>query len=120
MCPPRLRQVRTFTQGAISPIVSVCTAAAILLVSDLLGGMRSVAYTGAREGPRAGGREARISWAAGCAPPRGWALVAAQCIRHVAPPSPPADVLQGVVLFVGSLIFLVIQVGGKFTAGGGG
>lgn len=41
-------QVRTFTQGAISPLVSVLTAAAILLISDLLGGMRSVAYTGAR------------------------------------------------------------------------
>jgi len=41
-----LTQVRTFTEGAISPIVSVLVAASILLVSDLLGGIRSVAYTG--------------------------------------------------------------------------
>lgn len=57
-------EIRTFTNGAISPVVAVCVAAAVLLVSDLLGGMRSVAYT---------------------------------------------DVLQGVVLFLGSIIFLVIQ-----------
>lgn len=57
-------EVRTFTRGAISPYASVLASAGILLVSDLLGGMRSVAYT---------------------------------------------DVVQGAVLFVGSLIFLIIQ-----------
>lgn len=57
-------ELRTYTQGAVRPIVSVCVSAGVLLVSDLLGGLRAVAYT---------------------------------------------DVLQGVVLFIGSLVFLVIQ-----------
>ncbi|KAI8471640.1 MAG: SSS family transporter: sodium ion/pantothenate [Monoraphidium minutum] len=57
-------EVRTFTGGAVSPIIAVCVAAGVLLISDVLGGMRSVAYT---------------------------------------------DVVQGVVLFLGSIIFLVIQ-----------
>lgn len=57
-------EVRTFTGGAISPLVAVLVAAGVLLISDILGGMRAVAYT---------------------------------------------DVIQGVVLFLGSVIFLVIQ-----------
>ena len=57
-------EVRTFTSGHISATTAVLVAAAILLVFDLLGGMRSVAYT---------------------------------------------DVLQGFILLVGSIIFLVIQ-----------
>lgn len=57
-------EVRTFTSGAISSTAAVLACAGILLVCDLLGGMRAVAYT---------------------------------------------DVLQGVVLLIGSVIFLVIQ-----------
>lgn len=57
-------EVRTFTSGHISATTAVLVAAAILLVFDLLGGMRAVAYT---------------------------------------------DVLQGVVLLIGSIICLVIQ-----------
>ncbi|GBF88910.1 sodium:pantothenate symporter [Raphidocelis subcapitata] len=57
-------EVRTFTQGAISPVTAVVVSAVILLISDLLGGMRSVAYT---------------------------------------------DVVQGIVLFFGSIIFLIVQ-----------
>eukprot|EP00775_Hariotina_reticulata_P011366 gene11366-11515_t len=57
-------EVRTFTQGQISATAAVLVSAGILLVCDLLGGMRAVAYT---------------------------------------------DVLQGAVLFIGSIIFLIIQ-----------
>lgn len=67
-------EVRTFTGGAITPLTSVLVAAAVLLICDLLGGMRAVAFT---------------------------------------------DVLQGVVLFFGSIIFLIIQkteLGGLETA----
>ncbi|PNW73816.1 hypothetical protein CHLRE_13g573900v5 [Chlamydomonas reinhardtii] len=58
------REVRTFTAGDISATTAICVAASVLLICDLLGGMRAVAFT---------------------------------------------DVLQGVVLFCGSIIFLVIQ-----------
>ncbi|WIA33094.1 hypothetical protein OEZ86_006248 [Tetradesmus obliquus] len=57
-------EVRTFTGGEVSALTAVLVAAAVLLVCDLLGGMRAVAYT---------------------------------------------DVVQGVVLFIGSIIFLVVQ-----------
>ncbi|KAF8067290.1 cyclin-C1-1 [Scenedesmus sp. PABB004] len=57
-------EVRTFTAGAVSPTAAVLAAAAVLLLCDLMGGMRAVAYT---------------------------------------------DVLQGFVLLVGSIIFLVVQ-----------
>jgi Na+(H+)/acetate symporter ActP len=40
-------EVRTFTGGEISATTAVLVAAAVLLVCDLLGGMRAVAYTGA-------------------------------------------------------------------------
>ena len=40
-------EVRTFTAGGISATTAVLVAAGILLVCDLLGGMRAVAYTGA-------------------------------------------------------------------------
>lgn len=43
--PPPL-QVRTFTNGAISPLLAVLVSAGILWIADLLGGMRAVAYTG--------------------------------------------------------------------------
>jgi Na+(H+)/acetate symporter ActP len=39
-------EVRTFTAGGISATTAVLVAAAVLLVCDLLGGMRAVAYTG--------------------------------------------------------------------------
>eukprot|EP00879_Flechtneria_rotunda_P027833 GHRR01029839.1.p1 GENE.GHRR01029839.1~~GHRR01029839.1.p1 ORF type:complete len:229 (+),score=67.26 GHRR01029839.1:107-793(+) len=39
-------EVRTFTQGGISSTAAVLVAAGVLLVCDLLGGMRAVAYTG--------------------------------------------------------------------------
>eukprot|EP00878_Enallax_costatus_P016186 GHUV01016976.1.p1 GENE.GHUV01016976.1~~GHUV01016976.1.p1 ORF type:complete len:356 (+),score=97.44 GHUV01016976.1:718-1785(+) len=57
-------EVRTFTGGHISATAAVLVAAGILLVCELMGGMRSVAYT---------------------------------------------DVLQCVVLLIGSIIFLIIQ-----------
>jgi Na+(H+)/acetate symporter ActP len=43
-------EVRTFTGGEISATTAVLVAAAVLLVCDLLGGMRAVAYTGALGG----------------------------------------------------------------------
>lgn len=58
------REVRTFTYGEITATTAICVGAAVLLLCDLLGGMRAVAYT---------------------------------------------DVLQGVVLFFGSIVFLIIQ-----------
>ncbi|KAG2438998.1 hypothetical protein HYH02_010789 [Chlamydomonas schloesseri] len=58
------REVRTFTANDITATTAICVAASVLLICDLLGGMRAVAFT---------------------------------------------DVLQGVVLFCGSIIFLVIQ-----------
>jgi Na+(H+)/acetate symporter ActP len=39
-------EVRTFTGGEVSALTAVLVAAAVLLVCDLLGGMRAVAYTG--------------------------------------------------------------------------
>jgi Na+(H+)/acetate symporter ActP len=39
-------EMRTFTGGEVSATTAVLVAAAILLVFDLLGGMRSVAFTG--------------------------------------------------------------------------
>lgn len=57
-------EVRTFTGGEITAITAVLTAAGVLLLCDLLGGMRAVAFT---------------------------------------------DVLQGLVLFLGSILFLIIQ-----------
>jgi Na+(H+)/acetate symporter ActP len=38
-------EVRTFTSGHISATTAVLVAAGILLIFDLMGGMRSVAYT---------------------------------------------------------------------------
>jgi Na+(H+)/acetate symporter ActP len=58
-------EVTAFTGGGITDLTAVLVAGAVLLVCDLLGGMRAVAYS---------------------------------------------DVLQGCVLFLGSIIFLVIQV----------
>ncbi|KXZ41352.1 hypothetical protein GPECTOR_527g519 [Gonium pectorale] len=58
------REVFTFTGGAISYTTAINVAAAVLLICDLLGGMRAVAFT---------------------------------------------DVLQGIVLFAGSIVFLIIQ-----------
>jgi hypothetical protein len=43
-------EVRTFTSGHISATTAVLVAAAILLVFDLLGGMRAVAYTDVLQG----------------------------------------------------------------------
>ncbi|EFJ49747.1 hypothetical protein VOLCADRAFT_104191 [Volvox carteri f. nagariensis] len=57
-------EVSTFTGREISPTVAINVAAAVLLLCDLFGGMRAVAFT---------------------------------------------DVIQGVVLFFGSIIFLIIQ-----------
>jgi Na+/proline symporter len=57
-------EVRTFTSGHISATTAVLVAAGLLLIFDLLGGMRAVAYT---------------------------------------------DVMQGFILLVGSIIFVVIQ-----------
>lgn len=42
------REVRTFTYGEISATTAICVGAAVLLLCDLLGGMRAVAYTGGR------------------------------------------------------------------------
>ncbi|KAG2500633.1 hypothetical protein HYH03_001400 [Edaphochlamys debaryana] len=58
------REVSTFTAGSITATTAICVAAAVLLICDLLGGMRAVAWT---------------------------------------------DVIQGIVLFFGSIIFLIIQ-----------
>ncbi|GLC49135.1 hypothetical protein PLESTB_000186200 [Pleodorina starrii] len=73
------REVRTFTSGSISSTVAINVAAAVLLLCDLFGGMRAVAFT---------------------------------------------DVLQGIVLFFGSIIFLIVQqtelggMGGAFDVWG--
>lgn len=40
------REVRTFTYGEITATTAICVGAAVLLLCDLLGGMRAVAYTG--------------------------------------------------------------------------
>lgn len=40
------REVRTFTAGDISATTAICVAASVLLICDLLGGMRAVAFTG--------------------------------------------------------------------------
>ncbi|GFR47522.1 hypothetical protein Agub_g9240 [Astrephomene gubernaculifera] len=58
------REVKTFTSNAITSTTAINVSAAVLLICDLLGGMRAVAFT---------------------------------------------DVLQGIVLFFGSIIFLIIQ-----------
>ncbi|GIL51166.1 hypothetical protein Vafri_7234 [Volvox africanus] len=58
------REVRTFTSNSITPTVAINVSAAVLLLCDLFGGMRAVAFT---------------------------------------------DVIQGIVLFFGSIIFLIIQ-----------
>lgn len=43
-------EVRTFTSGHISATTAVLVAAGLLLIFDLLGGMRSVAYTDVLQG----------------------------------------------------------------------
>ncbi|GIL75284.1 hypothetical protein Vretimale_7979 [Volvox reticuliferus] len=58
------KEVRTFTSNSITPTVAINVAAAVLLLCDIFGGMRAVAFT---------------------------------------------DVIQGIVLFFGSIIFLIIQ-----------
>lgn len=59
-------EVRTFTQGHISPTAAVLVAAGVLLVCDLMGGMRSVAYTGqsvGQEKPAMGAGEGKCGLA---------------------------------------------------------
>jgi hypothetical protein len=110
-------EVRTFTGGEISATTAVLVAAAVLLVCDLLGGMRAVAYTGALAGLSSctvlfdGGGAAECGAVhRHCHLPGGaehalpvlslpqLRMLSALCCRL-------ADVLQGVVLFIGSIIF---------------
>lgn len=56
-------EVRTFTQGQISATAAVLVSAGILLVCDLLGGLRAVAYTGepGRPGVQPAGHRGAVS-----------------------------------------------------------